>query len=130
MWHRNKIPLIVLIALLLIGGVWLIKGSGGGYQETGFSEEARSGEIKVTGNISCLPYSAGVSNKDCVKALRGDDGKMYSLNTIDVGDIETSYSEGQKVEAIGVYQPANTSVDDSSVFQYDGVLVLRKLKKI
>lgn len=91
--------------------------------------EAREGEISVTGVISCLTYRSATPGQSCVKALKGDDGKMYALNSAAVNGIEIAMPEGTKVSAIGVFEPANTSVDDSSVFRYDGVLVLSSLKK-
>ncbi len=91
------------------------------------SSEVRSGEIEVKGVIACLPYRIATRGQECVKSIKGDDGKNYALNSTDVKGVESTMAEGTKVVGIGTFEEANTSVDDSSVFRYDGVLVLRSL---
>lgn len=127
-WYKNK-AILAAILVLVVGGFFLFGGSddngrNGGNEET----ELREGEISVSGTIECLPYKAATPGQGCVKGVRGDDGKMYALNSIKVNAIENTMNEGQKVTAIGVFEPADTSVDDSSVFRYDGVLVLSSLR--
>lgn len=128
--YRN---IAIGLALLAVVGGFLVFRDGSSETYSGnddASAKLKDNEIQVTGVIACLPYNAGVSATDCVKSIRGDDGKVYALNTIKINGAERNYAEGQKVLAIGVYEPANTSVDDASVFKYDGVLVVRSLKKI
>ena len=131
---RYKTILIALLALLLIGvGVFLFKG-GSDSDESSNNDDSSAvtvekGETEVTGTIACLPYRITIVGQECVKGVKGDDGKMYALNSISVNAIENTMSEGMKVVAIGVFQPANREVDDSSVFKYDGVLVIRILEK-
>ncbi|MDO8742470.1 MAG: hypothetical protein Q7J45_02940 [bacterium] len=124
--NKPKIFIGLLILAVIGGGVFLFtqdrteEDSGTGNKEE--IADVRSGEIKVVGTIACLPYNLTIAGQECVKGLKGDDGKVYALNTA------TPFAEGAKVTAIGVFQPANTTVDDSSVFRYDGVLVARSLK--
>lgn len=92
------------------------------------STEVRSGEIEVKGVISCLPYRVAIAGQKCVKSIKGDDGKDYALESREVGAVENAMPEGTKVTGIGEFETADTSVNDSSVFRYDGVLILRTLK--
>lgn len=130
-WYQNK-GLWALVLVLVIGGFFLFgnsndRNSGGG-SDNG-ETELREGEISVSGVIACLPYKSATPGQGCVKAVKGDDGKMYALNSIKVNGIENTMNEGQKVTAIGEFEPADTSVDDASVFRYDGVLVLSSLRR-
>lgn len=130
-WYKNKIFLGVLI-ILVVGGFFAFRGSDKGSEslnEDNDIVEVREGEISVTGEITCLTYRSATPGQSCVKALKGDDGKMYALNSTGVGGAELAMPEGTKVTAVGVFEVADTSVDDSSVFRYDGVLVLSSLKK-
>jgi hypothetical protein len=129
-WYKNKV-LLIAILVLVVGGFFLFGGSDeeSSDQENGNVVELREGEIEVKGVITCLPFRAATPGQGCVKAVKGDDNKMYALNSIEVKAIELTMNEGTKVTAIGTFEPADTSVDDSSVFLYDGVLVLRSLKK-
>ena len=124
---RYKLILIIVLALALIGaGVFLFRddsdSEGDSNNDGSSAVTVDEGETEVKGVIACLPYSITIAGQECVKGVKGDDGKMYALNTV------TPLTEGTKVTAIGVFQPANTSVDDSSSFKYDGVLVVRSLK--
>ena len=128
-WYKNKLFLGALL-LLGIGGFFLFGGSDNGGVEREDDEVAlREDEISVDGTIECLPYKAATAGQGCVKGVRGDDGKMYALNSVSLNAIENTMNEGQKVTAVGEFEPADTSVDDSSVFRYDGVLVLSSLRK-
>lgn len=131
-WYNNKTVWVVIV-LLVIGGLFLFNSGNKENKEsdTAIDEqgEVREGEILVMGSIACLPYRSGSTNDGCVKALKGDDGKMYALNSTAVRGLELSLPEGTKVSATGKFEVANTSVDDSSVFVYDGVLVLSSLKR-
>lgn len=128
-WYKNKLFLGVLL-VVAIGGFFLFSGSDNNDVERENDEvELREDEISVAGVIACLPYRAATPGQGCVKGVKGDDGKMYALNSIALNGIENTMSEGQKVTAIGEFEPANTSVDDASVFRYDGVLVLSSLKR-
>ena len=133
LWYKNPIFLIILALILIGGGMLLFRDGGENSGDTdnndNTSTTVREGEVEVMGEIACLPYSVNVAGQECVKGVKGDDGKMYALNSISVNALENTMSEGTKVTAIGVYQPANVSVSDSSSFEYDGVLVLRSLKK-
>lgn len=126
--YRNIFIAIIAIALLL--GAWLVLRDD--TSET-FSDdnsvELQDNEIEVTGTISCLPSAVEIPEEDCIKSVRGDDGKIYALNTIEVNSLERTMPEGTKVRAIGIFEPANTSIDESSGFTYDGVLVVRILQR-
>ncbi len=126
-WYKNKIILAVVVLVLVVVGYLLFKGNS---EVNSYADmtEVRSGEIKVEGVISCLPYRIATAGAECVKSLKGDDGKDYALSSADVKGVENTMSEGTKVTAVGVFEQADTSVDDSSVFRYDGVIVLRTLK--
>ncbi|MEK7175766.1 MAG: hypothetical protein AAB695_00055 [Patescibacteria group bacterium] len=120
------ISLIVLVALVA-GGVFLFKDSP---KENKIEEEiteTKGDEITVFGVIACLPYRITVAGQECVKSIKGDDGKVYALNS--PTGAENAMNEGAKVKAMGVFQPADTSLDDSSSFVYDGVLVVRILMR-
>src|SRR3989344_189298 len=123
---RYKTILIALLALMLSGAGGFLLRDGGDSDEIENDDSSavtvEKDEIEVKGIIACLPYNITIAGQECVKGVKGDDGKMYALNTV------TPFAEGTKVTAIGVFQPANTSVDDSSSFKYDGVLVVRSLK--
>ncbi len=80
--------------------------------------EVQSGEIKVEGNIACLVN--GGTGENCVKGIKGNDGKTYALNTF------TDLKIGTKVTAYGKYEPAIQNAE-AGTFQYDGVLEVRTL---
>lgn len=80
--------------------------------------EVQSGEIEVKGTIACLVN--GGTGENCVKGVKGDDGKMYALN------IFTDLKLGTKVTAYGKYEPAAANAE-AGTFQYDGVLNVRTL---
>ena len=132
-WYRSKAFLIVVLIAVVVGGYLIFRGNGS--DDTSVpkidiaSEELKTGEIEVNGKIACLPYSSNIADESCVKGVKGDDGKMYALDSIAVKYAETDMKEGTKVVAIGTFEPANTSVNDSSVFVYDGVLVVRVLQR-
>jgi hypothetical protein len=129
-WYKNKIFLGVLL-VLVVGGFFLFGRSDDNGRNSRDDDEVelRGNEISIKGTIECLPYKAATAGQGCVKGVRGEDGKMYALNSITLNGIENTINEGQKVTAVGEFEPADTSVDDSSVFTYDGVLVLSSLRK-
>lgn len=128
-WYKNKVFLGVILVLVVSG--FFLFGSSKDNDSTRDNDEVEIGEneISVNGVIACLPYRSATPGQGCVKGVRGDDGKMYAVNSITLNGIENTMDEGQKVTAVGEFEPADTSVDDSSVFRYDGVLVLSSLKK-
>jgi hypothetical protein len=122
-WYRNRTWIAVAVLLILIVGGWMaFRGgnNGGDDRDDESSEvaEARSGEIKIVGTIACLPNSG--TGEDCVKGIKGDDNKMYALNSL------TQLKVGTKVTALGKFEPA-TSNAESGTFQYDGVLTARTI---
>lgn len=121
---KNRIYLAVAaVAVLLLVG-WLLFRNGS--DNNGIPEPVAGQEITVLGEITCLPYHINVAGQDCVKGILGVDGKIYALNSPKA--LERAFGEGEDVTAVGIYEPANTSFDDSSVFDYDAVLVLSKLE--
>lgn len=119
------------LLVLVVGGFFLFGRSddNGSAGRDNDDVELREDEISVNGVIECLPYKAATAGQGCVKGIRGDDGKMYALNSITLNGVENTMSEGQKVTGVGEFEPADMSVDDSSVFRYDGVLILSSLRK-
>ena len=126
--NKNKLFIaLVVLAVLVAGGLFLFKGDSGDRATDENTSEVKGDEITVSGVISCLPYRISIAGQECVKGIKGDDGKIYSLNS--PRGLENTMNDGTKVTAVGVFQPADTSVDDSSVFVYDGVLVVRTLQR-
>lgn len=128
-WYKNRI-VWVIVALVLIGGFFLFRNGAERGADTESEEvgETAAGEVSVLGVIFCLPYKTPEPGQGCVKAVKGDDGKVYALSSAKVRGVENLMPEGAKVSAIGKFEPADTSVDDASVFVYDGVLVLSSLR--
>jgi hypothetical protein len=127
-WYKNKL-IILVAAVLIIGGFFFFKNDGSSDEAAkALESDVEQGEILVMGEIACLPYKSATPGQGCVKGIQGNDGKFYALNSIAVRNAENSMEEGTNVTAIGVFQEANTSVNDSSVFRYDGVLVVRTLE--
>jgi hypothetical protein len=126
-WYKNRIFIAVLILLALLIGGWAVTRFNGpaGDNDTDTSLEEEGDEITVSGTIACLPYRINVAGQQCVKGIKGDDGKVYALNS--PRGLESKMSEGTEVMAVGRFEPADISVDESSVFVYDGVLVVRSL---
>ncbi|MDO8423981.1 MAG: hypothetical protein Q7S54_00015 [bacterium] len=125
--NSSKNSIFVALALLMaliFGGMFLFKD---GPSDTPMEEESEieDGTITVSGAIACLPYRLNIAGQSCVKGIKGEDGKMYALNS--PRGLENAMSEGTKVTAVGIFEPADTSTDDSSSFIYDGVLVIRSL---
>ena len=130
-WYKNNVAVALglLVILVVLGLVFFNKGDEGKEVESGNRATEVEGEkIEVLGVIECLPYRLAASDQSCVKGIKGDDGKIYSLNTVAVNGAEISMKEGTKVRALGVYQPADTTSNESSTFRYDGVLVVTSLK--
>ena len=120
-WYKNRITLaIAALVVLVVGGLVV---SNMNNDESGTDNErvseTREGEISVKGTIECLPNSG--TGENCVKAVRGEDGKVYALNTL------TDLKIGTKVSAVGTFEPRAAS-EESGTFQYDGVLVVRSLQ--
>lgn len=127
-WYKNKL-IIAAAAILIVGGFFLFKSDSTSDEIAKDLEgDVEQGEMIVKGEIACLPYRSATPGQGCVKGVKGDDGKFYALNSIAVRNIENSMEEGTEVTAIGVFEEADTTVNDSSVFRYDGVLVVRKLE--
>lgn len=127
---KNRIFIaLILLAALIIGGFLLSKDkpSDSSRDKDNDIAETKGDEVTVSGIIACLPYRINISGQECVKSIKGDDGKVYALNS--PKGLENAMNDGTKVTAIGVFQPADTSVDDSSAFVYDGVLVVRTLQR-
>ncbi|MEK7227280.1 MAG: hypothetical protein AAB641_00065 [Patescibacteria group bacterium] len=125
---KKGIIVSLLVLAGLFGGIFLFRNSpapSGNQNEEAI--ETKGNEITVMGVIACLPYRINIEGQECVKGIKGDDGKVYALNS--PTGVENTMNEGTKVTARGVFQPANTSVDDSASFIYDGVLVVKILQK-
>jgi hypothetical protein len=126
LWYKNRIFIAVLVLLaLLIGGWAVTRLNGPATDNSDTSLEEEGDEITVSGTIACLPYRINVAGQACVKSIKGDDGKVYALNS--PRGLESKMSEGTEVMAVGRFEPADISIDESSVFVYDGVLVVRSL---
>lgn len=128
--NKNKLTIwILVIAVLVIGGVMLFRG---GDEERLSKEESQAlagDEIKVVGELKCLELK-DESDDGCVVGLVADNGVIYALNSTKVKAAELRLGPNTPVEAIGVFEPADTKNQESSVFVYDGVLVLSSLKEI
>ena len=122
--HKNKVYAVIAVVVIVLGGWMLFKNnpSGSTVEET---EMVAGQRITVVGEITCLPYHINVAGQGCVKGIRSIDGKIFALNS--PKGLENKLGDGTKVNAMGTYEPANTSFDESSVFEYDAVLVLEKL---
>jgi len=129
--NRNKKLSIIAIAILVLGVAGLLFLRNDSYEIEGpdaLKVEPRGDEIEVAGTVACLPFRVNIPEEDCVKAIKGDDGKIYALDTINVRGIENLYPIGAEVIAIGTFEPANKSIDESSGFTYDGVLTVRSIQ--
>lgn len=128
--NYKNIVWAVLVLVVIIGGYYMFKGTNDSAGDKMMSDvSVPAGEISVNGVIACLPYKAATAGQGCVKSVKGDDGKVYALNSLKVNNAEMEMDEGTKVTAVGAFQPADASNSDSSVFSYDGVLVLSSLLK-
>ena len=112
----------LLVAILLITG-----GQGESDEGTGdiTKAELNEGEIRVTGTITCLPVPTAAS-EDCIKAIKGNDGKIYALDTTEGGGGIAFINDGKRVTAVGTYSTVDTSSEESGIFEYDGVLKVRR----
>ena len=130
-WNKTKtLSVLAVIAVLLAGALLITRNNRSRVtEEEGnlIAEMKKEGEIEVKGEIACLPYRSGEKG-ECVKGLKGEDGKMYALNSVAVKGIEGTMDEGTDVTALGKFEPADTANTESNVFVYDGVLVARILK--
>lgn len=127
MSKQMKIIVGILAAILVLGGI-LVWKSDDSPADNPSTEELSENETRVTGEIICLPMRSGTPDeKSCVKAISGDDEKVYALNTMDIGRPEDKLEIGDRVTAIGVSEPADLGNEESSFFIYDAVLVPRTL---
>lgn len=123
--QKNKILLVVVALILIVGGVWFFT-RGGSEDVADIAAQAENGELTVKGEIICLPYHITVSGQGCVKGIE-DGGTVYALNSMAIENPENDMEEGTKVTAIGIFQPA-VKDKEANVFDYDGVLVVRVLE--
>src|SRR3989344_4662183 len=101
----TKIIIGVVVLIILIIGGWTVARmpgdpSSNDQDNSKVATEPKAGEIKVEGTINCLPYHLNVAGRECVKGIKGDDGKVYALNSIKIGPVENGMAEGTKVTAI------------------------------
>lgn len=131
MLNKNKILLLVFILLLaFFSFLSYEKNTNNDLKsiESEMSSELGSDEILVRGSISCLEYREDNSSGDCIKGIKGDDGILYALDSSKVRFAENNMSVGTEVLASGKFNKANTEISESSVFVYDGVLVLSRIE--
>ena len=128
--RKNLIIALSVLAVLAIGGLITFSTGGDDADKSGdVAAELREGEVKIMGKIECLPYRIVGANQECVKGIKGDDGRIYAIDSADVGFIENDMEEGTKVQAEGELVAADADNKESSVFSYDGVLELSSLKE-
>lgn len=129
MLNRNKIFLAVLAVLMVTGLVmWNNKASEIKQIEEGMIAELQEGEILVRGEIACLPFKEENAGGDCVKGIKGEDDRLYALDSLKVRRAEANMEVGTEVLATGLFEPANPQIGESAAFLYDGVLVLSGLE--
>jgi hypothetical protein len=134
---NNKLVIFGILGLIVII-VWIIIANGNNtddveYIETTLTEtvfEPAGEEIVVIGKIACLQSSDKPSGdeRNCVKSIAGDDGKIYALNTIRISGAWRDIDIGEKVKAIGIFTPKGASTSESGRFKYDGVLDVRAVQ--
>jgi hypothetical protein len=130
--NRRGLIITVLILVVLLGGLLYWKRhstNATGPSSSLSSADLRPHEVLVKGTIECLPYKATSPSIDqeCVKGIRGSDGKIYALDSTLVNGREELMSVGTPVQAIGIYTPAAAGSEELGVWNYDGVLQVRIL---
>lgn len=135
-WYQNKILIAVLVLLVLIGGWFLFFGNDSDAKEQVLNNDKASSAlenhedgVRVVGQIECLPYRKSTDDEGCVKGIKDEEGRYFALSSIAVKGVENTMPLGTPVVATGVFEPADTSNKESSVFSYEGVLVLKTLKR-
>ncbi len=130
-WYKNKL-FIAAVTVLILGGIYFAVADrdSSNKRVEQVDLEASTNEMVVAGKVTCLTYilSNPDGDKDCVKAILGDDGKIYALDTTNLGIPEIKNNEGEQVTAVGKFQAANPSSEEGSAFKYDGVLTVRSYK--
>lgn len=130
--NKKLIIALAVLALLVVGWFVFFKSDTESVNEnaaTSALEKTADGKVRVVGDIECLPYRKPSEDQGCVKGIKDSEGRYFSLNSFAVKGLENTLPLGTTVEAIGTYEPADKSNSESSVFVYDGVLVLTSLKR-
>lgn len=134
-WYQNKITIAVAVLVVLIVG-WLIFFNNGSENsnelnnnESTSALEKHEDGVRIVGQIECLPYSKRVEDEECVKGIRDAEGRYFALDSIAIKGAERTLPLGTPVVATGVFEPADTSSKESSVFSYEGVLVIKTLSR-
>lgn len=126
--RKNLTIAVAILAVLIIGGLVIFSMGGDSEREKDVAAELEEGEIAVSGEIECLPYRAEVAVEECVKGIKAD-GKIYAIDSAEVGFIENSMEEGTEVTATGELEAAASDNQESNVFRYDGLLILSSLEE-
>lgn len=129
---KRILAILAILALVVVGALLLKDGQESVEVDENADDtslQVREGEREVMGEIVCLPYKTQRANTECVKGIWGTDGVMYALNSVGVRGSESAMNVGTKVRAVGTYQKADQGSEESQIFTYDGVLVLRTLTK-
>lgn len=89
----------------------------------------RDGEMIVSGSLDCLPLSSGVplAEGECVMGLRGDDGRFYSLDTLNMEDAWAGGASG-RVNVIGSFESADSGNEEAGGYAYNGVIRVRAIQ--
>lgn len=131
-WYQNKVYLgLGLLVILLIGG-FVFFGNRDTEKVSDVSrvlEKTEDGNVRVVGQIECLPYKKSSDSQDCVKGIMDGEGRYFAIDSAKVKFVENTMPKGTPVVAVGAYFPADMSADESSVFLYDGVIVLKSLER-
>lgn len=138
MWYKNKILWAVVVVVVVGWAVWHYSGSAPS-TDTGTNTQTeqpavvdlnpKSGEIAVTGKLDCLPLKSGATptSDNCIIGVKGDDGKIYALNTGSIESFDKGITQESSVKAIGAYAPADQTSDVAKIYKFDGVLTVRVL---
>lgn len=126
--RKNLTIALVILAVLIIGGLIAFSMGRDSSDTEETSTELKEGEIEIVGEIECLPYRATGANQECVKGIKAG-GKIYAIDSAEVGFAENNMEEGTEVRATGEVEPADTENQESNVFKYDGLLILSTLKE-
>jgi len=132
--YKSKVMIAGIAIIVLTAGALVLSNRGGSDEEMdGFTHEdllPQDGEVLVEGRIACLPLSSGdeVMESGCVKGIKDKDDRVYALNSISIGGVESKMDIGKKVSAVGTLEAVDATSQESSVFRYDAVLVVRAIK--
>jgi hypothetical protein len=130
---------IALAAVVIVGGGYFLYKNGtpdlatNSVSDTAavVNFEVRTGEVAVTGFFDCTPLKSGepIKEGECVMGLKGDDGKFYALNTLNMEDArDNKTSNLTRVRAVGSFTPADTTNKEVGNYKYDGVLTVRTIE--